>query len=109
MNVFALTSRLEGLPLAMLEAWSIGLPVLCTSVGGIPRVLSDGRNGCLIPYGDESATAKALDRLLSDSTWASGLGAAGKDLVAQKYSLERMASEYEERYRAAIVARGCVS
>jgi glycosyltransferase involved in cell wall biosynthesis len=105
MDVFALTSRHEGLPLAMLEAWAIGLPVLCTSVGGIPKVLADGRNGFLVPSGDESAIAAGLDRLLSDPAQAVRMGAAGKDLVAQKYSLERMASDYEDRYRNAMFAR----
>ena len=102
MDVFALTSRLEGLPLALLEAWAAGLPVVSSAVGGVPKVVRDGETGLLFPNGDEPALVRALRELLNDPAKAARLAAAGRAVVRRDYSLERMASEYEALYRAAI-------
>lgn len=101
-DVFALTSRLEGLPLSLLEAWAAGLPVVSTAVGGVPKVVRDGANGLLVASGDGAALAAALARLLADPAAAARLGAAGRDAVRADYSLKRMADEYEGHYRALI-------
>src|SRR5205807_8321319 len=87
MDVFALTSRLEGLPLAILEAWAAGLPVVATSVGGVPDLITDGRNGLLVPSGDEMALTDRLNQLLADPGRARLLGDAGRDEVMAKYDL----------------------
>jgi len=105
MDVFALTSRMEGLPLALLEAWAAGLPVVATTVGGVPEVVADGETGLLVPSGDEAAVTAALRRLLSDRGAADRLAAAGRTAVRERFSLERMASEYEARYRALMASR----
>ncbi len=63
-DVIALPSVFEGLPLALLEALTLGLPVVATQAGGAAEVLSHGRNGLLAPMRDASALAHALDRLL---------------------------------------------
>lgn len=99
MDVFALTSRLEGLPLALLEAWAAGLPVVSSAVGGIPEVVTDGATGLLFPFGDESALVAALRRVLSDPGTAARIGSAGQTVVRKRYSLERMAANYEAIYR----------
>jgi glycosyltransferase involved in cell wall biosynthesis len=65
-DVFALSSRFEGLPIALLEAMAAGLPTVATSVGGIPEVLTDGHEGFLVPDGDPDALAAALRKLLTD-------------------------------------------
>ena len=61
MDVFALTSRLEGLPLAILEAWAAGVPVVSTAVGGVPDLVKNRENGLLIPSGDEEGLARAAN------------------------------------------------
>ncbi|QJW98067.1 glycosyltransferase [Frigoriglobus tundricola] len=104
MDVFALSSRLEGLPLALLEAWAAGLPVVSSAVGGVPKVVRHGETGLLFPNGDEPALARALLELLDDPAKAARLAAAGRAVVRRDFSLERMASEYEGLYRAAIAA-----
>lgn len=108
MDLFALTSRLEGLPLALLEAWAAGLPVVSSAVGGVPKVVRDGETGLLFPNGDEPALAAALRVLLSDPSKAARLGAAGLAVVRKEFSLERMAAEYEAIYREAIEHRRTV-
>jgi sugar transferase (PEP-CTERM/EpsH1 system associated) len=94
MDVFALTSRLEGLPLVILEAWAAGLPVVSTSVGGVPGLIDDNENGLLIPDGDETALVAALKALLNDPKLASMIAARGRSLARERYSLSRMDANY---------------
>ena len=60
MDVFALTSDSEGMPLSILEAWAAGKPVVASRVGGVPELIEDGRNGLLVPAGDDVALADRL-------------------------------------------------
>ena len=101
MDVFALTSQSEGLPISLLEAWAARLPVVCTSVGGIPDVIVDGENGFLVPESDKRSLIEALVKCL-DSTTASRLGARGFQTVRENYSLQSMADAYAEKYHALI-------
>jgi len=100
MDAFALTSRLEGLPLALLEACAAGLPVAASAVGGVPKIVIDGETGLLFPNGNVDALVQCLKRLVLDPDAASRMAAAGRSLVREKYSLERMASDYERHYRS---------
>jgi glycosyltransferase involved in cell wall biosynthesis len=104
MDVFALTSRSEGFPVSLLEAWAAGRPVVCSAVGGIPAAVTTGEDGLLFPRGDEGALVSALERVLQDEALAHRFGERGREKVTAKYSLERMASEYDALY-AALVAR----
>jgi glycosyltransferase involved in cell wall biosynthesis len=98
MNVFALPSRAEGLPLTILEAWAAGLPVVATRVGGIPRLVEDGRTGLLINVGDEEALTAAIGRLLSDSDLARRIADAGRDQAVEHFDTRRMAGDYQRHY-----------
>lgn len=105
MDVFALTSRWEGMPLAILEAWASGLPVVASAVGGIPELVRCGENGLLFPDGDETALAAAVEGLIQDRTKARELGMSGRADVAASYSLQRMTTEYERHYRELMAER----
>src|SRR5262249_50140252 len=105
MDVFALTSRSEGMPLAILEAWAAGLPVVASRVGGIPEVVADGRTGLLFPAGDDAGLATHLDRLLTDSVAARALGEAGRAEVREKFDVRTMCDTYQRYYRALLRAR----
>lgn len=99
MDVFALTSRHEGLPLALLEAWGAGLAVVSSAVGAIPQTVIHGVSGMLFPSGNVQSLTETLEMLL-DAPWiVSQLGRRGQERVRQRYSLARMADEYEARYR----------
>jgi glycosyltransferase involved in cell wall biosynthesis len=106
LDVFALTSRSEGMPLAVLEAWAAGVPVIASRVGGVPELIEDGVNGLLFPPGDEAALVAGLCRLLGDRGYASRLGLAGAGTARDGFDLRHAAGRYEDHYRAALaVAR----
>lgn len=100
LDVFALTSRSEGMPLVVLEAWAAGLPVVASRVGGLPELIDDGRTGLLFEPDDEAALVSALRGLLADDGLARRLGAAGFRRVEETYSLRRMAEDYGRLYQA---------
>lgn len=73
-DVYVLPSFDEGLPMAMLEAMSLGLPVVVTRVGAIPDVIEDGKEGYLLAPGDVSALTTALGSLIADATMRNRMG-----------------------------------
>jgi glycosyltransferase involved in cell wall biosynthesis len=99
MDIFALTSRLEGMPLAILEAWAAGRPVIASRVGGVPAIVTDGETGILFDSGDEAVLTQAIHRLLANPDEARRLGQAGRDYVRSRYDLRVMAESYEQHYR----------
>lgn len=98
LDVLALSSHSEGLPLAVLEAMAAGIAVVATAVGDIPDVVRDGETGRLVPAGDEPALAAALDELRRDPERRGSLGRAGRALVAARYSRDAMVNAYVEAY-----------
>lgn len=97
MDVFALSSESEGMPLTILEAWAAGVPVVATRVGGVPELVEDGRTGILLDFGDVGALARALGGLLGDRELTRRLRQAGRDRV-ESLSLGRMADAYHRHY-----------
>ncbi|GJF32009.1 glycosyl transferase family 1 [Kitasatospora sp. NE20-6] len=78
-DVFTLSSRQEGLPVALMEAMTSGLPSVVTRVGGMPEVLADDEHGLLVPPGDPAALAAALGRLAADPGLRERLGTAARE------------------------------
>lgn len=87
-DAFVMPSRSEGMPLALLEAMSAGLPVVAAAAGGIPEVVTDGEDGLLVPVESPQALAQAMARL-EDPSLAARLGARGR-MRAQAFAPEVM-------------------
>lgn len=102
MDVFALSSLSEGLPLVILEAMATGVALVSTAVGGIPKVIEHGVTGFLVAADNDEALREQLAALAADHEMASRAGAAARARVLQGYSAERMAGEYLALYRAAL-------
>jgi glycosyltransferase involved in cell wall biosynthesis len=83
-DVCCLPSLSEGLPCSLLEAMSLGLPLVATSVGGIPELIRDGENGLLVPPNNKEALANALLALASSPDLRQKMGEAG----LKRYNLE---------------------
>ena len=98
MDVFALTSRSEGMPQAALEASVVGVPIVASRVGGIPELIQDGRTGLLIPAGDHAAFAEAFLKLLRDRELARTLSEAGRERVLRTFHVGRMAADYHRDF-----------
>ncbi len=80
-DIFVFPSLREGTPNALLEAMACGLPVVTTSVGAIPEIVSDGINGMLIPAGSPGKFVEAVNSLLQDPTLRQRLGEKAKETV----------------------------
>jgi glycosyltransferase involved in cell wall biosynthesis len=104
MDVFALPSLSEGLPIALLEAMASGRPVVATNVGGVPELLVDGETGFLVPPRDSEALASRLIWLLKDGEAAKRLGVNGRKRVLQHFSLQSMATDYQRLYEECLRA-----
>ncbi|MFM6851742.1 MAG: glycosyltransferase [Terrabacter sp.] len=76
----------DGMPTVLVEALARAVPVVSTDVVGIGELVVDGATGLLVPPEDVDALAVAMDRLLDDPDLARRLGAAGRRLVAERYS-----------------------
>jgi glycosyltransferase involved in cell wall biosynthesis/peptidoglycan/xylan/chitin deacetylase (PgdA/CDA1 family) len=97
-DVFALPSLTEGIPLALLEAMAVGVPVVASDVGGIPEVVNSPACGRLVPPGDRGALEEALTELLGNPGARDALGRAGAARVRQAFSLRSMAAGYRAIY-----------
>lgn len=89
-DLFALSSRWEGLPYVILEAMSFGLPVVSTAVDGIPEAVVDGVTGALVPPENPPALGRALNGLLSDPARRRSFGEAGRVRAATEFTLDDM-------------------
>ena len=87
---------MDGIPVALMEAMAIGLPVVSTRVSGIPELVVDGRTGLLAPEKDGPALAAALARLARDPALARRLGEAGRAHVLERFNLEVNAGRLRE-------------
>ena len=100
MDLFVLSSRSEGMPVALLEAMAAECPVAVTSCGEQPAVVADGAAGILLPD-DDSSWETVLIALLSEDARADNRkrAEAGRRLVGDRYTVERTLDAYESLYR----------
>lgn len=102
-DVFVMSSVLEGLPLALIEAMAYGRPIVATAVGGIAEVIRDGENGLLCPPRDAACLSRKLSALLSDSALRARLAAAARQAYAQgRFAPPAVAQHHLNVYRQAL-------
>ena len=102
LNVFVLSSCLEGLGTSLLDAMLMGLPIVGTDVGGIPEAVHDGENGFLVPPKNPEALAHAICRLLKNRALREQLGRAGRKIVQQfdiRETVRQTAANYADLLR----------
>ena len=104
-DIFVLPSRSEGFSNAILEAMASSLPVVATDVGGNGEAVKDGITGFLVPPEDPDALAAAILRLLSDPSLAKAMGAAGRNVVAERFTTEAMMNQIAGAYGKLLAGR----
>ena len=95
---FALTSHLEGLGTAVMDAMCCGLPVVATRAGGIPELIEDGVDGLLAPVRDAAAVAGALSKVLEDASLRQRLSAAARATANRRFLASAMVDAYVDLY-----------
>ena len=80
----------EGIPVALMEAMSYGIPVISTETGGIPELIGDG-SGIMVKEKDGSALASAVERLMTDVQWYGCIGAKGRKKIENDFNLSKLA------------------
>ncbi len=95
LDVFVLPSREESLPLSILEAQASGLPVVATTVGGIPECIDHQRTGLLVPPADVPRLAEAVLSVVLDPQLRRRLGEAGRESVLKDFSLAGQSAAIE--------------
>ena len=90
MDIFVLTSLLEGLPNVLIEAQAVGLPVVCSGAGGMREAFVEGKTGYSVPSASSDAFAGAVERVVEDDILRATMGAAGQQHARRMFSIERM-------------------
>lgn len=90
--------KMEGIPVALMEAMAMERPVVATDISGVAELVEDGVSGILVPPGEPSALAVALRALHDDPALAARLGHAGRQRVVEDFDLSRSARELAGRF-----------
>jgi len=98
LDIFVLSSKIEGMGTSIMDAMASSLPVVATRVGGIPKVVVDGETGLLVPPKNPEALAEAILRIYNNRELAERLGQKGHEVVHAKFSAEAMAAKIIKEY-----------
>jgi len=109
LDLFVQPSRSESLGVAIMEAMSVGLPVVATNVGGIPEIVEDGISGVLVPPCNPQQLAKGIAGLCRNPEMRKKMGAKGKESIAQKFRVSDFVKQTFDLYEQLLKKRGLVS
>jgi glycosyltransferase involved in cell wall biosynthesis len=105
-DIFVCSSRSEGMPVSVLEAMAVGLPVVASAVGGVPEIVDDGRTGLLVAPGATAPLADALAGLIRDRALREHMGRSGREAALERYDLPRFRQAHLELYDRLLAERG---
>jgi len=100
------SGRMEGIPVALMEAMASGVPVVATRLSGIPELVEDGVTGLLVAPGDPAALAAAVARILEDDLLAAELTRSARELVERSFSLAGEAQRLGDLFAQSIAGAG---
>jgi glycosyltransferase involved in cell wall biosynthesis len=105
-NIFVCSSRSEGMPVSILEAMAVGLPVVASAVGGVPEIVDHGQTGLLVAPGRVDELTDALDQLIGDREQRETMGRAAWAMARERYDLPRFRRAHLELYERLLAERG---
>ncbi|MBL7196568.1 MAG: glycosyltransferase [Candidatus Omnitrophica bacterium] len=97
-NIFILSSRFEGIPLAMLEAMYMQVPVVAAEVGGISEVITHDKNGILVEPGNIEGLSGAIEELLANKEKQAQIAQEAKKVILERFNNERYLNQLEGLY-----------
>jgi glycosyltransferase involved in cell wall biosynthesis len=109
LDILLLPSREEPFGRALIEAMALRVPVIATTVGGPPEIVTDGEQGYLLPPEQPAAWAQAIKRITASPQLAQAMGRAGRERVEDAFSAERHAASVLEVYERALARRGAAA
>ena len=98
MDIFVLTSRMEGLPNVLIEAQAMGIPVVCTAAGGMKETFIEGQTGYSVSSATPDALAATVGRIIEDGALRARMGAAAQAYARETFSIDRMVDHTLEVY-----------
>ena len=99
LDIYVQPSLSEGLPVALLEAMSAGVPVIATDVGGVAEIVGKDTYGLLVRPGSSEELFSALVRIAENTGAFKTVSVASKKMVQERFSLDAMARHYAELYK----------
>lgn len=102
-SIFCLPSYAEGFPMAVLDAWAYGLPVITTPVGGIPDVAKDGENMLIFKPGDIDGLANCLERMITDITLRTNISNASKEFAKNEFNINTINGMIGDIYKSCVM------
>jgi glycosyltransferase involved in cell wall biosynthesis len=105
-DVFALSSLHEGVPMVLLEAMALGVPIVASRVGGIPEIVEDKKEAVLVPAKDAEALASAIGMIAGSSERRAELARAARERVKTQFSIQSSATQMREMYRSLVDSLG---
>ncbi|MBI5157917.1 MAG: glycosyltransferase [Acidimicrobiia bacterium] len=105
-DLFVLPSHTEALPTVLIEAMATGLPVVATTVGGIPEMVERGSSALLVPPHEPELLAEAITRVLTSPLQAAAMATAGRRIARHRFDLGRQVGELVAEYRRVVAGGG---
>lgn len=97
-SIFCLPSYAEGFPMAVLDAWAYGLPVITTPVGGLPDILEHGENAMVFKAGDIDSLSKNMEELIKNNSLRNKLSKESLKLSKNQFNIENIARQLDSIY-----------
>jgi glycosyltransferase involved in cell wall biosynthesis len=104
-DLYVVSSTMEGLSLSLLQAMAAGLPVVATNTGGNPEVVVEGETGYIVDCGNPAALAAAMSRVLACPETAQRMGHSAKDNAYRLFGIDRMVESYISLYEEVLAKR----
>ncbi len=103
---FVMSSYLEGLPMVLLQASAVGMPIVTTNVGGNAEVVMDRVNGFVVPPGDDAALAAAMKRVLDlPDEERARMAERGRQMARDKFEIQRILDRWEALYGGLLIEK----
>jgi glycosyltransferase involved in cell wall biosynthesis len=101
-SVVASNKLMEGIPVALMEAMAVGLPVIASHISGIPELVEDGVSGCLVPERDSKAIAEAIIEISTNGDFRARLGTEAREVISRQYDLSTNTRQLSDLFHSAL-------